>query len=94
MTEIPKTQFTILQGILAHPYESPSLLELNEMNPSLEREEIQAHLQQLINADILEQADRDTTSRYRFTDNGRSELSGTGLFDAEATLEQYYRSSS
>lgn len=92
MAQIPKTQFTLLQGILAHPNESPSLSELDEMNPSQNREEIQEHLHQLVDANIVEQTDdRDTASSYRLTDNGRDELTGTGLFNAETTLKHYYQ---
>jgi len=94
MTQIPKTQFTLVQGIISHPTESPSLSELEEMNPSLEREEIQEHLQQLVDAGIVEQTDRDTASSYTLTDNGREELTGTGIFEAEATLKQYYQNTS
>ncbi|WP_226042449.1 MULTISPECIES: hypothetical protein [Natrialbaceae] len=95
MAQIPKTQFTILQGIVAHPNESPSLLELDEMNPSLEREEIQEHLQQLIDANIVEKPNaRDTVSNYRLTGSGRDELTGTGLFNAETTLKHYYLNTS
>lgn len=95
MAQIPKTQFTMLQGILAHLNESPSIIQLDEMNPSLEREEIQEHLQHLVDVNIVEQTDdRDPTTRYTLTGNGRGELTGTCLFDAEATLKHYYQNTS
>lgn len=90
---LSKTQFTLVQGIVAHPDGSPSLENLNEMFPSLDREQIPRQLQKLISDNIVAIDDVSGKSRYRLTKDGRKDLEGTGIFDAENTLHHYYRKS-
>lgn len=95
-----KTRFTLIQGILSHPEELPSLRELELMNPSLGRTTIHEHLEKLITVGVIERVEnRDTSDDpdlpskfYGLTDSGREVLEGTGLFDAQETLKHYYNS--
>ena len=95
-----KTRFTILQGILSHPKERPSLREVELMNPSLGRTTIHEHLEKLIDAGVIERVENHDTSNdpdvpskfYGITDQGRAVLEGTGLIDAQDTLKHYYNS--
>lgn len=95
-----KTRFTLIQGILSHPKELPSLRELELMNPSLARTTIHEHLQKLVKVGVVEQVETAETENdpnrpskfYGLTDEGRDVLKGTGLFDAADTLKHYYDS--
>lgn len=95
-----KTRFTLVQGIISHPRELPSLRELELMNPSLARTTIHEHLQKLVDVGVVEQVEsletKDDPNRpskfYGLTDEGRDVLQGTGLFDAADTLKHYYDS--
>lgn len=95
-----KTRFTLIQGIVSHPKELPSLRELELMNPSLARTTIHEHLQKLVDVGVVEQVETPETGNdpnrpsrfYGLTDEGRDVLEGTGLFDAADTLKHYYDS--
>lgn len=95
-----KTRFTLVQGILSHPQELPSLRELELLNPSLSRSTIHEHLEKLIGVGVVERVensetkdDPDVPSKfYGVTEKGRDVLEGTGLFDAADTLKHYYDS--
>jgi DNA-binding HxlR family transcriptional regulator len=95
-----KTRFTLIQGVLSHPEELPSLRELELMNPSLGRTTIHEHLEKLIDVGVIERVENHDTSDnpdvpskfYGLTDQGREVLEGTGLFDAQETLKHYYTS--
>lgn len=93
-----KTRFTLIQNIVSHPEELPSLEELVLLNPSLRRSTIHEHLQKLVSVgavEKLENTDNDVrqgvpTTFYGLTDRGRETLAGTGLFDAAETLKHFY----
>lgn len=93
-----KTRFTLIQGIISHPKELPSLRELELMNPSLARTTIHEHLQKLIDVGVVERVENPETEDdpnypskfYGLTDEGQNVLGGTGLFDAADTLKHYY----
>lgn len=93
-----KTRFTLLQGIVSHPVELPSLRELELLNPSLGRTTIHEHLGKLIDAGVIEQVENKETMNnpnvpskfYGLTKEGQNVLEGTGLFDAATTLKHYY----
>lgn len=95
-----KTRFTLIQGIVSHPKELPSLEELKFMNPSLGRTTIHEHLQKLIDVGVVEKVENPETLNesdlpskfYGLTEQGRDVLEGTGLFEAEDTLKHYYNS--
>jgi Fe2+ or Zn2+ uptake regulation protein len=50
-----ETRFSLLQDILGHPSEQPTLKELDYVNPSKSRTTIRQHLQQLVDAGIVEE---------------------------------------
>lgn len=93
-----KTRFTLIQDILSHPEELPSLRELELLNPSIGRTTIHEHLEKLIAVDVIERVENQDTSDvpdipskfYGLTDQGREVLDGTGLFDAQETLKHFY----
>jgi DNA-binding HxlR family transcriptional regulator len=93
-----KTRFTLVQGILSHPQELPSLRELELLNPSLSRTTIHEHLEKLISAGVVERVENAETMNnpnqpskfYRLTEEGKDVLAGTGLSDAADTLKHYY----
>lgn len=93
-----KTRFTLLQGILSHPTELPSLRELELLNPSLSRTTIHEHLEKLIDVGVVERVENAETMNnpnqpskfYGLTEEGKDVLTGTGLFDAADTLKHYY----
>ena len=95
-----KTRFALIQGILSHPEELPSLRELELMNPSLDRATIHEHLENLIAAGVVERVENPDTCDnpdlpsqfYGLTDRGQDLLATTGLFDAQETLKHYYNS--
>lgn len=88
MPRFDDTQFQILQCIVAHPESRPSLRELERLNPSLEHGTFQNAVQQLIDAGVIERTGDATVG---ITDGGRNELKGTRIFEAEGTLQHYYR---
>jgi len=50
-----ETRFALLQDILGHPSELPTLKELDYANPSKSQTTIRQHLQQLVDAGIVEE---------------------------------------
>jgi hypothetical protein len=50
-----ETRFSLLQDILGHPSELPTLKELDYVNPSKSQTTIRQHLQQLVDAGIVEE---------------------------------------
>jgi DNA-binding transcriptional regulator YhcF (GntR family) len=89
MPRFDDTWFQIIQCIVAHPESRPSLRELERQSTSLRNETIQDTVQQLVDTGVVERAGSTTVC---LTDDGRDELEGTGIFDAEETLQHYYRS--
>jgi len=95
-----KTRFTLLQGIISHPEERPSLRELELLNPSLSRTTIHEHLEKLIEVGVVKKVvnpetedDPNCPSKfYGLTESGQDVLEGTGLFAAADTLKHYYDS--
>ncbi|MFC6993223.1 transcriptional regulator [Haladaptatus sp. GCM10025707] len=93
-----KTRFTLIQGIVSHVHEAPSLRELDLMNPTLSRSTIHEHLEKLIHVGVIERVINEETKNedgmtftfYVLTPEGREVLTGTGLFDAQDTLKHFY----
>lgn len=93
-----ETRFTLIQNIVGHPKEMPSLKELDYVNPSKSKSTIRDHLDQLIAAGIVESVEladdhrqRDLPYRfYRLTDSARQFLADHELLRAEDTLQQMY----
>lgn len=93
-----ETRFVLLQNILGHPQQLPSLKELSYVNPSKSDGTIYEHLRTLIGAGIVvshelpsDERSRDLPYKfYGLTDGGRDFLEDHGLLRAEATLEEAY----
>lgn len=93
-----ETRFVLLQNILGHPQQLPSLKELSYVNPSKSDGTIYEHLRTLIDAGIVVSHELPSNERsrdlpykfYGLTDGGRDFLEDHGLLRAAATLEEAY----
>ena len=89
---------SLLSDILGHPKGAPSMREFGHYNPSYKRNAIQYHLNQLIDAGVVEkielpagQRKRDLPSTfYRLTADGRTLLARHNLLEEEAAWEAIY----
>lgn len=92
------TRFVLLQNILGHPSQLPSMKELAYVNPSKSEGTIYQHLERLVEAGIVETYTLPSDRRkrdlpYKFygvSDEGRAFLDRHGLLRAEETLREVY----
>ena len=93
-----ETRFVLIQNILSHPKQLPTLKELDYVNPSKSKSTIREHLEILIENGIVEERTlpkderkRDLPWRfYGLTDEGRELLEEFDLLGAEGTLQSMY----
>ena len=93
-----ETRFALLQDILGHPSELPTLKELDYVNPSKSQTTIRQHLQQLVDADIVEEVllpedRRQNDLPYKFygiSESGRQFLEEHTLLRAQDTLREIH----
>lgn len=93
-----ETRFSLIQDILGHPEQLPTLKELDYVNPSKSQTTLRQHLQQLIEASVVEEVilpnDRRQNDRpykfYGISDEGRQFLETHDLLRAEDTLRTIY----
>ena len=93
-----ETRFSLLQDILGHPSELPTLKELDYVNPSKSQTTIRQHLQRLVDAGIVEEVllpedRRRNDLPYKFyglSEFGRKFLEEHKLLRAEETLREIY----
>jgi len=93
-----ETRFALLQDILGHPSELATLKELDYVNPSKSRTTIRQHLQQLVDAGIVEEVllpedRRQNDLPYKFygiSESGRQFLDDHKLLRAQDTLREIY----
>ena len=93
-----ETRFVLLQNILGHPSQLPSMKELAYLNPSKSEGTIYQHLERLVEARILkaytlpsDRRKRDLPYKfYGVSDEGRTFLDRHGLLRAEETLRAVY----
>ena len=93
-----ETRFALLQDILGHPSELATLKELDYVNPSKSRTTIRQHLQQLVDAGIVEEVllpedRRHNDLPYKFygiSESGRQFLEEHKLLRAHDTLREIY----
>ncbi|WP_101297144.1 helix-turn-helix domain-containing protein [Halegenticoccus soli] len=93
-----ETRFSLVQDILGHPAQLPTLKELDYLNPSKSQTTIRQHLQRLVDAGIVEEVllpkdRRRNDLPYKFygvSDEGRTFLEEHGLLRAENTLRTIY----
>lgn len=93
-----ETRFSLIQDILGHPTQLPTLKELDYVNPSKSQTTIRQHLQRLVAADLVEEVRLPKDRRqndlpytfYGLSDEGREFLDEHGLLRAEETLRTIY----
>jgi DNA-binding MarR family transcriptional regulator len=93
-----QTRFTLINNILQHPAQLPSMYELEELNPSVSDATVYKHIQKLIDAGIVKEAALNGDDRrqgypwkfYGLTAEGREFLEDHNLLAAEDTLQRIY----
>lgn len=93
-----ETRFSLVQDILGHPEQQPTLKELDYVNPSKSQTTIRQHLERLVDAGIVEvrtlPADRRQNDLpytfYGLSDEGKRFLEEHDLLRAEETLRAIY----
>ena len=93
-----QTRFTLVNNILQHPEQLPSMYELEELNPSVSDATVYKHIQKLIDAGIVTEVALDDDQRrqgypwkfYGLSDEGRTFLEEHNLLAAKETLQRIY----
>jgi len=93
-----QTRFALINNILQHPEQLPSMYELEELNPSVSDATVYKHVQKLIDAGIVREVSLEDDQRrqgypwkfYGLTEEGRTFLDEHNLLAAEETLQQIY----
>ena len=93
-----ETRFSLLQDVIGHPSQLPTLKELDYVNPSKSQTTIRQHLQQLVDVGIVEEVTLPKDRRrndlpykfYGISEGGRKFLDEHGLLRAEETLQTVY----
>ena len=93
-----QTRFALVNNVLQHPEQLPSMYELEQLNPSVSDATVYKHVQKLIDAGIVEEAALPEDERrqgypwkfYALTDEGREFLEAHNLLAAEETLQRIY----
>src|SRR6056297_2775422 len=93
-----QTRFALVNNILQHPEQLPSMYELEELNPSVSDATVYKHIQKLIEAGIVKEVALSDGERrqgypwkfYGLTDDGRAFLEKHNLLAAEETLQRIY----
>ena len=93
-----QTRFALINNILQHPDQLPSMYELEELNPSVSDATVYKHIQKLIDAGVVREVALDGDQRrqgypwkfYGLTEKGRAFLEDHNLLAAEETLQQIY----
>jgi len=93
-----QTRFGLINNVLQHPEQLPSMYELEELNPSVSEATVYKHMQKLIDAGIVREVALDDDQRrqgypwkfYGLTEEGREFLDAHNLLAAEETLQQIY----
>ncbi|WP_049934378.1 helix-turn-helix domain-containing protein [Haloplanus natans] len=93
-----QTRFALINNILQHPEQLPSMYELEELNPSVSDATVYKHIQKLIDEGIVKEVALDDDQRrqgypwkfYGLTEEGREFLNDHNLLAAEESLQQIY----
>ena len=93
-----ETRFALVQDLLGHPEGLATLKELDYVNPDKSRTTVRQHLQQLIDAGIVEEVTLSKDRRrndlpykfYGISDEGRPFLEAHDLLRAKETLRSIY----
>jgi len=92
-----QTRFALINNILQHPEQLPSMYELEELNPSVSEATVYKHIQKLIDAGIVKEVALDDDQRRQgypwkfYGSQRRAGPSSTNTISAaEETLQQIY----
>jgi len=93
-----QTRFALINNVLQHPKQLPSMYELEELNPSVSEATVYKHIQKLIDVGIVREVSLADDQRrqgypwkfYGLTEEGREFLDAHNLLAAEETLQQIY----
>lgn len=93
-----ETRFSLIQDILGHPAQLPTLKELDYVNPSKSQTTIRQHLEELVDKGLIEgvtlpKDQRKNDLPYKFygiSEDGREFLEEHGLIRGEETLTEIY----
>jgi DNA-binding MarR family transcriptional regulator len=93
-----QTRFALINNVLQHPKQLPSMYELEKLNPSVSEATVYKHIQKLIDAGIVKEVALNDDQRrqgypwkfYGLTEEGREFLAEHNLLAAEETLQQIY----
>ena len=93
-----QTRFALINNILQHPKQLPSMYELEELNPSVSDATVYKHVQKLIDAGIVKEVALADDQRrqgypwkfYGLSEEGREFLKEHNLLAAEESLQQIY----
>ena len=93
-----QTRFALINNILQHPKQLPSMYELEELNPSVSEATVYQHIQKLVDAGIVKEVALDDDKRrqgypwkfYGLTEAGREFLEDHSLLAAEETLQRIH----
>jgi len=93
-----QTRFALINNILQHPEQLPSMYELEELNPSVSDATVYKHIQKLIDAGIVKEVALNDGQRrqgypwkfYSISEEGREFLEEHNLLATEETLQQIY----
>jgi len=93
-----ETRFNIIQTILMHPKQLPSLKEVAYMHPDRSKATLREHLEKLREMNVVEKIElpKEQQSRgapkvfYGLSEEGREILEEFGLLDIEETLQYMY----
>lgn len=91
-----ETRFEIIQNIVGHPAQLPTLKELDYFMPGVSKSTIRNHLERLVERGVVEQVElsKDERSRdlphvfYGLTEIGREILETADLLRAEKSLQE------
>ncbi len=93
-----ETRFALLQDVLGHPKQLPTLKELDYVNPSKSDSTIREHLDALVEVGVVERVELPSERRsrdlphvfYGIAEDGRQFLNRHGLLRAEDSLREAY----
>ncbi len=93
-----ETRFALLQDVLGHPEQLPTLKELDYVNPSKSDSTIREHLDALVEVGVVERVELPSERRsrdlphvfYGIAEDGRQFLDRHGLLRAEDSLREAY----
>jgi len=94
-----QTRFALVNNILQHSNQLPSMYELEELDPGMSDATVYKHIQKLIDTDIVKEVTLDNGQRrqgypwkfYGLKEEGREFLEDHNLLAAEETLQQIYK---